>query len=110
VTFKLITDESAAKDLRKIKHKDTKTAILERMLELMELPLEQGKPLEGNLAMYRSVRAVKNRYRIIYGVRVILPTNRDDPSDEGTVIVTVIGIRKDGDKRDVYKIAAKRLG
>jgi hypothetical protein len=33
------------------------------MLELMELPLEQGKPLEGNLAMYRSVRAVKNRYK-----------------------------------------------
>jgi mRNA interferase RelE/StbE len=54
--------------------------------------------LEG----YRSLRAVGQRYRIIYKVEAT------------KVIVTVVtvGIRKDGDKADVYALAKKlaRLG
>ncbi len=29
---------------------------------------------------------------------------------EGVVTVVVVGIRKEGDKKDVYRVAGKRLG
>jgi hypothetical protein len=81
-----------------------------------------------------SVRAAGQRYRVIYRV-VIIPKNDTDPADgsagplgepgpqvpllaqdsdvvaprEGVVTVLVLGIRKEGDKNDVYSIASKRL-
>jgi mRNA interferase RelE/StbE len=110
VTFTVTNTKQADRDFKQIKHKGTRELILDCIDDLAIQPLGQGKPLSGKLAMYRSVRAAKNRYRIIYGVRVIPPENREDPNDEGTVIVTVIGIRKEGDKCDVYELAEQRLG
>lgn len=75
--------------------------LLERMTALGADPELQGKPLGDNLAGYRSVRAVGQRYRIIYRV-------------ESAVVVTVVAaeIRKEGNREDVYRVAAKliRLG
>jgi mRNA interferase RelE/StbE len=56
----------------------------------------------GERAGYRSLRAVGQRYRILYKVeahRVI-------------VSIVALGIRKDGDKADVYELAKRpvRLG
>ena len=50
-----------------------------------------------DLAGYRSVRAVGQRYRIIFELE----------SDRREVWVITLGIRKDGDKNDVYKLASK---
>ncbi len=65
-------------------------------------PELQGKPLGDDLAGYRSVRAVGQRYRIIYRV------------ERSAVVVVVVaaGIRKEGSREDVYRVAAKliRLG
>ena len=63
---------------------------------------KQGYSLTGELAGYRSLRAVGQRYRIIYR----LEKNRI------VVLVVATGIRKDGDKRDIYTLAQKlvRLG
>jgi mRNA interferase RelE/StbE len=65
-------------------------------------PEEQGKLLADELSGYRSIRVVGQRYRIIFKV------------DENivTVYVVALGIRKDGDKKDVYALAKKmaRLG
>jgi len=65
-------------------------------------PELQGKPLSDELAGFLSVRAVGQRYRIIYKV------------DEERVIVFVVtvGMRKEGDKKDAYALAKKlaRLG
>ena len=65
-------------------------------------PELQGKPLIDELASYRSVRAVGQRYRIIYRV----------DGEQVTVLVVTLGIRKDGDRKDVYQLAKKliRLG
>jgi mRNA interferase RelE/StbE len=65
-------------------------------------PELQGKPLIDELASYRSVRAVGQRYRIIYSV----------DGERVTVLVVTLGIRRDGDKKDVYQLAKKliRLG
>ena len=65
-------------------------------------PEVRGKPLDDDLAGYRSIRAVGQRYRIIYRVeRAIV-----------TVIVVAAGIRKEGSREDIYRVAAKlvRLG
>jgi mRNA interferase RelE/StbE len=56
---------------------------------LRQEPEKQGKALSGELAGYRSVRAVGHRYRIIYKVekaRVI-------------VIVPAVGLLKEGAKK-----------
>lgn len=50
-----------------------------------------------DLAGYRSVRAVGQRYRIIY----------EFDYGRQEVWVVTLGIRKEGDKTDVYKIASR---
>ena len=76
--------------------------ILERLTALAAEPELQGKPLGDDLAGYRSVRAVGQRYRIIYRVERTLVT----------VVVVAAGIRKAGSREDIYRVAAKlvRLG
>ena len=59
----------------------------------------QGKPLLGELDGYYNVRAVGQRYRILYTIQ----------QTEVTVIVVGLGIRKDGTKQDVYALAKKLL-
>jgi len=48
---------------------------------------------------YYSVRAVGQRYRIIYAIE----------QAQVTVIIVALGIRKDGSKQDVYALAKKLL-
>ena len=48
---------------------------------------------------YRSIRAVGQRYRIIYQI----------VQDKVLVIVVGIGRRKEGDKRDVYTVTMSLL-
>ncbi len=65
-------------------------------------PELRGKPLDDGLSGYRSVRAVGQRYRIIYRL------------ERSAVIVVIVaaGIRKEGSREDIYRVAAKliRLG
>jgi mRNA interferase RelE/StbE len=65
-------------------------------------PELQGKSLTDELTSYRSVRAVGQRYRIIYKVE----------AQRVMILVVALGIRKEGDKRDIYELAKKlkRLG
>ncbi len=53
--------------------------------------------MRDELIGYRSIRAVGQRYRILYKLY------------EGrvTVLVVALGIRKDGDKQDAYELARK---
>jgi mRNA interferase RelE/StbE len=76
--------------------------IIERMTALAIDPELQGKPLGDDLAGYRSVRALGQRYRIIYRVERSIVT----------VVVVAAGIRKEGSREDIYRVAEKliRLG
>lgn len=88
--------------VREISDRRIQEKILERMTALADEPDLQGKPLDDDLAGYRSIRAVGQRYRIIYRVeRAVV-----------TVIVVAAGIRKEGSRDDIYRVAAKliRLG
>ncbi len=76
--------------------------IARRIDSLRRDPENLGKPLVGQLTGYRSLRASGQRFRIIYKVE----------KKQVVVIVVAIGIRKEGDKYDIYALAQKlvRLG
>jgi mRNA interferase RelE/StbE len=76
--------------------------ILERMTALATDPELQGKPLGNDLKGYRSIRAVGQRYRVVYRVERTLVT----------VVLVAAGIRNAGSREDIYRVAAKlvRLG
>ncbi|MDD5287271.1 MAG: type II toxin-antitoxin system mRNA interferase toxin, RelE/StbE family, partial [Desulfuromonadaceae bacterium] len=69
-------------------------AVIDR---LAEEPEKQGKALLGDLSGFRSIRAVGQRYRIIYMIR----------NDEIVVVIVSVGIRRDGAKDDIYNLAKK---
>jgi mRNA interferase RelE/StbE len=66
---------------------------------LAEEPAKQGKALLGDLGGYRSLRAVGQRYRIIYRV----------DAHSAMVFILALGIRKAGSKKDVYALARRLL-
>ena len=92
----------AEQQLKLISDRRIQKVLRGRLRRLEYEPELQGKPLIDELASYRSVRAVGQRYRIIYRV----------DGEQVTVLVVTSGIRKDGDKKDVYQLAKKliRLG
>jgi mRNA interferase RelE/StbE len=55
--------------------------------------------LWGELIGYRSIRAVGQRYRVIYQVK----------GKSVIVLMIAVGIRKEGSKQDIYELARKPL-
>lgn len=92
----------AKKQLISIGDTRIRESISKRINGLEYEPEKQGKPLTDDLAGYRSIRAVGQRYRIIYKIE----------AEVVTVVVVALGIRKEKDKHDVYKLAKRlaRLG
>src|SRR5947207_7825183 len=85
----------AAKQFDAIKDTRIKESISRRINALSQDPNKQGKPMIDELAGYRSVRAVGQRYRIIYKVE----------DEEVVVLVVALGLRREGAKSDVYELA-----
>ncbi len=85
--------------LEDISDRRVREQLLNRSKQLEVEPEKQGKALLGELSSFRSLRAVGQRYRIIYRVernRVI-------------VLIVGLGIRKEGSSRDIYALARKLL-
>jgi mRNA interferase RelE/StbE len=68
-----------------------------RAIRLNSHPDMQGKALGGVLSGLRSIRAVGQRYRIVYE---LFPEDRE-------VWVLAVGIRKSGARDDVYELAKR---
>lgn len=70
-----------------------------RIEKLRSEPEKQGKPLGDILKGYRSVRAVGQRYRIIYKV------------DPNLVVILVVGVglRRQGNRSDIYATIERLL-
>jgi mRNA interferase RelE/StbE len=92
----------ARKQLAAISDKHIRVSISKRINGLENDPEKQGKPLTDELAGYRSIRSVGQRYRIIYKIE----------AERVMVVVVTVGIRKEKDKKDAYELAKKlaRLG
>lgn len=76
--------------------RDKIVAVIDR---LVEEPEKQGKALVGELSGLRSIRAVGQRYRVVY--RLI--------EQQVEVTVLAVGIRRDGSRDDIYQLAKKLI-
>ena len=95
--YQIEISPSALEMLKKVQDRRVRAKIIERIDGLTEEPEKQGKPLTAELAGYRSLRAVGQRYRIIYQLE----------GDRVVVTVVAVGIRKEGDRKDIYTLAKK---
>ncbi|MEG3848812.1 type II toxin-antitoxin system RelE/ParE family toxin [Microcoleus sp. herbarium19] len=85
--------------LEAVKDRREQEKLRDRIDRLKVEPQKQGKALVDNLSGFRSIRAVGQRYRIVYQVE----------QDRVLVVVVGLGRRKDGDKKDIYTILEKLL-
>ena len=94
-----ITD-NATQMLTSIRDRRIRRLLAARIDRLANEPEKQGQPPGGELTGQRSCRAVGQRYRIIYRI------------DEAAVVVAAVGLRRAGDRSDVYALAERlaRLG
>ena len=90
-------EESALKLLQKIKDNRAQEALLGAGESLGNNP-ERGKSLGAELDGYKSLRTgPKGRFRVVYRIR------------EQEVRIAAVGIRKKGDRRDIYALTKKLL-
>ena len=84
---------------RQLKALDSRTRVqVAAKIDLLcDEPEKRGKALQGSLAGFRSIRTAGQRYRIIYLVE----------KQEVVVLVVGIGIRKSGDRKDIYSLMKK---
>jgi len=76
-----------------------KQGLTNRIEKLKSEPEKQGKALGDILKGYRSVRAVSQRYRVIYKV----------DRDGVLVLVVGVGIRRQGNRNDIYALLERLL-
>lgn len=96
--YRVRITEVCLSHIEKIPDKKIQSKIIDRIENLKSDPEKQGKMLVQKLSGFRSVHAA-GRYRIIYRI----------DEDAGNVWVLAAGIRKEGDQKDVYKIAKRLL-
>ncbi len=99
MSYRIFVTPVALTMLKDISDRRIRGKISEVIDRLAEEPEKQGKPLIDDLAGYRSIRAVGQRYRIIYKVE----------KERVVVVVVALGIRKEGNKRDIYALAKKLI-
>ncbi len=100
--WQVIITKPALRQLAAIKDVRIRESISRRIEALSDEPEKQGKPMLDDLAGYRSIRSVGQRYRILYKLE----------AERVVVAVVALGIRKEGDKAGIYALAKKlaRLG
>ncbi|CCQ65378.1 Plasmid stabilization system [Crocosphaera watsonii WH 0402] len=97
--YRILLTKPAKQLLKAIKDRREQSLIFKRLEKLKSEPEKQGKALTNELKGYRSIRAVGQRYRIVYQI-----------NDQNiTVIIVAIGRRKQGDKNDVYEVMRSLL-
>jgi mRNA interferase RelE/StbE len=94
--FKVKITATAREHLEEIRN--DRDRIQRKILSLSEAPYARGKRLEDDLSHLHSVRA--GRYRIIYVIR----------DQVHIVFVKAVGLRREGDRDDIYEIASRLYG
>ncbi|MEW6545102.1 MAG: type II toxin-antitoxin system RelE/ParE family toxin [Nitrospirota bacterium] len=99
MSYRIEVTPSALAMLRAVPDRRIQEKLRESIDRLVEEPDKQGKALTGDLIRYRSLRAVGQRYRVVYQIH----------AETNTVEVLAMGIRKEGSKKDIYTLAKKLL-
>ncbi|HDL52416.1 MAG TPA: type II toxin-antitoxin system mRNA interferase toxin, RelE/StbE family [Proteobacteria bacterium] len=97
MTWRVLVTPAALDMLRGITDRRVRTKVSEAISGLAESPELKGKPLMGELAGYRSLRAAGQRYRVIYKVERELVV----------VVVLAVGRRREGNRKDIYSLARR---
>jgi mRNA interferase RelE/StbE len=99
MTYRIVFTRPAQEMLAQIADRRIRDKIIESTHRLERDPEKQGKPLLGPLAGYRSLRVIGQRFRLIYKVE----------AQRVLVIIVGVGIRKEGDRHDIYRRLQKLL-
>jgi len=94
--YRIQLTELAAQMLGSIES-NSRSQIIAKIEQLKSDPKLLGKNLVGPLKEFRTVRAAGQRYRIIYRIE----------EEQVIVLVVAVGIRKSGDKKDIYELMKK---
>jgi mRNA interferase RelE/StbE len=102
VIYSVVVTEPGLESLEQITDRRIQLALRDKIRGLAHTPELQGSPLGDDFAGYRSLHVIGNRYRIVYRI----------DNDIVTVFVVTVGIRKAGEKKDVYEVMRRyvRLG
>ena len=96
--YKVEITETCLSLIAKIPDKKIKISILDKIEALEKVPQKQGKALVKDLTGLRSIHAA-GKYRIIYKL----------DNNSNIVWVLAAGIRKQGDRKDIYEVARKLI-
>lgn len=99
MTFRIEITPTASQLLTGTSDRRIREKIAEKIDGLAAEPEKQGKPLTGEFVGYRSLRAVGQRYRIIYRIE----------RAQVVVVVVAVGLRQEGGKKDIYSLAKKLI-
>jgi mRNA interferase RelE/StbE len=98
-TYLVKWTETALEMVEAITDLRIRAQIVGRVEELTRDPERAGKPLVGELAGYRTIRAAGRRYRIMYRVERRLVT----------ILIVAVGRRTEGDRKDICELARRLL-
>jgi mRNA interferase RelE/StbE len=98
-SWRVVVMPEAKKHLAEVKDSKVQQGLKNALRRLEEDPNKRGKPLQQDLIGFRGLRAVGERYRIIYQVL----------NDKHEVHVVTVGIRREGSRSDAYRIASELL-
>ncbi len=93
MNYKISYDSIVYEELKEIKDRRILSQLKKQLEKLETEPDKRGESLKGNLAGFRSLHCINNRYRIIFSVNL----------EQFTVNVHHIGLRKGKDRDDIYK-------
>ena len=99
MTYEVFITPTALEMLKGIPERRVREIIRERIVKLSVEPEKQGKSLLGELSGYRSISVVGQRYRIIFKIE----------RDRVIVVIVAVGMRKEGNRKDIYTLAKKLL-
>ena len=97
MAYQIDITPAALEALEAVADRRTRSAIVRRIDAMAEEPKKLGKTLRGWLTGFLSLRTAGQRYRVIYKV--------DDGKKR--IQVYLVGIRKEGNRRDVYALAER---
>ena len=97
MTWRVVVTRSALKMLKMIPDRRIRKQVSGTITGLSEDPEKKGKAFLGELAGYRAIRATGQRYRVIFRIE----------REKVIVVVVAVGMRKEGDRKDIYSLARK---
>jgi len=97
--YEVLWTETALEMLRKTDDRRVQQVLYDTSKRLATDPEKQGKPLRAGLLGFRSLRALGQRYRLIYSVS----------TDRKQVFVVAAGMRRADSRDDIYALAERLL-